>query len=131
MNAPTPIRRQIADTTDPVLHDRDRVVADHLEELRQARAGLAWLFKPDAPALLDLLARFSVPEAFARLAAPSAVAVSHLRREVRHIPTRDLFTAATKTVAGATRHQAHIVIPEDADWPAGVADAARTDRDAT
>ena len=120
-----------ADAADPTGPDQDSLLTAHLDELRRARAGLAWLFEPDAPSLHDLLATHRVTEAFDRLAEPSAIAPADLRREVRHIPAGDLWAAAASAVAGVHRHRARVVIPEDAEWPDGVADSARADRDAT
>ncbi len=126
----TPDTAASADAADLTGPDHASRVTAHLDELRRARAGRAWLFDPDAPALHEVLAGYRVAEAFDRLAEPSAIAPADLRREVRHIPVGDLWAAAAATSAGARRHRARIVIPEDADWPVGVADSARAGRDA-
>ncbi|MBA2324313.1 MAG: DNA processing protein DprA, partial [Pseudonocardiales bacterium] len=82
------------------------------DELRLARAYLAVVAEPPAPALVEFVARVGVLEAAERVrrgAAPaSATAVTEARRDQRR---------GTSDLRAAEALGARLVIPEDDEWP--------------
>ncbi len=104
-----------------VTHNPD----DSLDDLRQARASLAWLYEPGDQALREVVTSRGPLDAFDELAyGRDQHRPTGLRAELRHLPTERLWGAATVGVDGAQRDGARIVIPEDPDWPTGLADLA-------
>lgn len=91
-------------------------------EVRTARAKLNWVFGPGRPRVTQLVAEHGPVAAFDRLTAEEPAA-DDLRPELREHPGR-VREAAADAVAEALTW-CRVVIPEDPDWPAGIADIAR------
>jgi DNA processing protein len=100
---------------------------EHLDNVRQARASLAVLFEP-GDQLRDLVAAHGPVDTFNRLR-DGSLPLTGLRSEVRRVPEQQLWAAVARVVAEEAGGR--IVIPEDDDWPTGLADlAAMPDFDA-
>jgi DNA processing protein len=98
---------------------------DHLDEVRIARASLAWLFEPGDPGLRDLLAAGGPAAAIGRLSWQGPPTTG-LRAEVGRMAPEQVWNAMTSAVYDAQHDGGRIVVPEDDDWPAGLADLAVT-----
>jgi DNA processing protein len=96
-----------------------------LSEVCIARAKLAWLFEPDAPYLHDLLAAHAPADALEQLCYGNPPAAA-LRAEIRRVPDEDHWRDMPRALDDALRDGMRIVIPEDDDWPDGLADLAAT-----
>ncbi len=92
-----------------------------VDAVHVARAGLLRLAEPPAPAVVDLVARVGVVEAFAavvrRDAPAAALSATAARTEGRSVET--LYALAAADLRAATAVGAHLLCPEDPDWPDG------------
>ncbi len=98
----------------------------HPDNLRRARASLATLFEPDDPHLRDLLAAHGPVDAVTLLVAEGRPPAAGRRADPRGIRVEQVrqVLAAVVAAADGQGHGGRIVIPEDEDWPTGLADLA-------
>jgi DNA processing protein len=96
---------------------------------RRARAGLAWLLDPSAPVLRNLAHRQLADMPLDHLLNRTLATTGGLRREVRHLTNAALRAGATNAVAQAVAYGMRVVIPNDPEWPVGLADLADPARD--
>ncbi|MFY1673972.1 DNA-processing protein DprA [Plantactinospora sp. WMMB334] len=96
---------------------------NHLDSNRQTRAFLSWLFEPTNPHLRDLIVGADADTALQRLAG-EALAATQFRDEVRDIPRHLLRDTFTEELGQAHRAGIRVVVPQDDEWPTGVADLA-------
>jgi DNA processing protein len=92
---------------------------DEFHDERTARATLGWLCEPDNPMLHRLLPLHSVTETVKVLSSgqvPLAV-----RPGLRNLPRARLWEQARAVLAAAQRAGWRVLIPQDQDWPAGLA----------
>jgi DNA processing protein len=103
----------------------------HVDEVRAARGGLAWLFDPASPVLHDLLDGRLPFTGIGQLTDQTLTAAAGVRREIRHLTPAALRAGAAATVGQAERSGMRVVIPEDTEWPAGLADLTAPSRGPT
>ncbi|MDT4993645.1 MAG: processing protein [Actinoplanes sp.] len=97
-------------------------LSGHIDQVRAARAGLAWLFDPAAPVLRDLLDGRLPFTGIDQLTDQTLTEASGVRREIRHYTPAALRAGAAAAVTKAAASGMRVVVPEDTEWPAGLAD---------
>jgi hypothetical protein len=94
----------------------------HIEGVRATRAGLAWLFDTTSPVLHGLLDGRLPFTGIDQLTDQTLTAAAAVRREIRHLTPAALRAGAVAAPAEAARSGMRVVIPEDTEWPSGLAD---------
>jgi DNA processing protein len=106
----------------PTPHDQAAWLTGHIGRVRATRAGLAWFFDPTSPVLHDLLEGRLPFTGIDQLADQTLTAAAGVRREIRHLTPAALRAGAAAAVSEAAASGMRVVVPEDTEWPTGLAD---------